>query len=142
LTDIEKIIEEATISLPRPLKREEAEKMLKYIAQEMPANVIFKTEHFKNFLNEEGKVKLYEGTLKINGTIVNKAKPFTLEYFSLEPSSHQTELVDKLVFNMVGSDGLEGYSQGIRELRERTRTVVGQYFAKEVFPKITQKNKA
>jgi hypothetical protein len=133
MSDIEQIIKEATINLPMPLNREEAEKMMQYLAQEIPASVNTKVEYFKNFLNDKGKVEVDEGTLKINGQINARTRPFAFDYFSSEPDFHQTEFIDKIIFNLTPGWDLQDYRTEVRELWKRTRTVVEEYFQKENF---------
>ena len=131
---IDELLEKTTIKLPRSLTLKEAEKLIYYLAKELPANIHYHTSRHRSIFRSygEGNRKILEqdGTVKINVNINNIEKPLALDSFQLQASDQDrdTSKLSVIRFNLVPGWELPEYRPEVRELWDKVRGKVGQYF--------------
>ena len=130
---IDEIVEKTTIELPMPLSLKGAEKLLYYLAEELPANVSYHISHHKSIyrpFRESGrKILKQDGTVEINANINNLEKPFAFDGFQFTSSGMEdTSKLSVIRFNLVPGWELPEYRPEVRELWDQVREKVRQYF--------------
>ncbi len=134
MMSIDEIVEKTTIELPMPLSLKGAEKLLYYLAEEMPANLIYQILHRKSIyrpFRESGrKILKQDGTIVISGSISNLEKPFAFDSFQLQASDEDrdTSKLSVIRFNLVPGWELSEYRPEVIELWGQVRKKVRQYF--------------
>ena len=132
---IDEIVEKTTIELPMSLSLKGAEKLLYYLAKELPANVSYQILHHKSIyrpFRESGrKILKQDGTIVISGSISNLEKPLAFDFFQLQASDKGRDDTSKLSvikFNLVPGWELSEYRPEVIKLWDNVRVKVGQYF--------------
>lgn len=130
---IEEIVEKTRIELPMPLSLKGAEKLLYYLAEELPANVSYQISHHKSIyrpFRESGrKILKQDGTIVISGSISNLEKPFAFDFFQFRASDKgDTSKLSVIRFNLVPDWELSDYRPEVIKLWDDVKEKVRQYF--------------
>ena len=127
---IEKIRELSIIKFPKSVDLREAEGLLIYLAENLPATINYRASHFMS-LNGWGEKKYtldYDGTTDIRGTIfAPKGGNATMDSFRFEHSTGTSKL-KSIMFNLTPGLELPDYDIGARRMWDNTRNLVKQYF--------------
>jgi len=128
---IEEILKRSTIELPGSLTLKEAENLIDYLAEKLPAYVDYHISHHKSILHSPGEgVLKQDGTVKISVNVTNLEKPFAFDNFEFRASdqSEDTSRLSVIRFQLVNGRKLFEYRPEVRELWDQVREKVGQYF--------------
>jgi hypothetical protein len=126
------LIAKATIELEEPLNLKQAEALLLYIAERLPADVNYVITAHRNITANKGYVNLEQGTLKIDGQIHHRKEPLLIDSFETEPDQEETGKIKKLRFFLIpGLDSVEEYGPEKQKLWDYVRKAVTQYFMAE-----------
>jgi hypothetical protein len=126
---LNELLEKSTIVFPKSICLSEAEKLLLYVAKELPGNIPYHISSHKNLFHEPEGLARQDGTVMLTGSICYIQEPFAFDSFQTEPDSSSTELIAKLKFQLIpGYDELEEYNPETLKLWDNVRRVIMQYF--------------
>lgn len=131
---IDELLEKTRIELPRSLTLKEAEKLIYYLAKELPANIHYHTSRYRSIVRSSGEdnrseILEQDGTVEINANINNLEKPFAFDGFQFTSSGMEdTSKLSVIRFNLVPGWELSEYRPEVIELWDHVRKTVGQYF--------------
>jgi len=128
---IDQIIEETTIKLPKPLSLEETEKLMEYLAKQLPGDVNYNISANKSIIHgaeDEGLLK-FDGTVGVKANIKSHSSG-AYEHFSCEPDefARDTSRISVIKFMTVPGWELFEYRKEVVGLWREVRNLVTQYF--------------
>jgi len=131
---IDEIMEKTVIKLPEELSLSESEKLLAYIAGQLPGDVNYQTTYFRSILHSvhtdstPEKMSTHEGTSSIVGTFVSHKTPGVYGSFRFGSSREGTSKLDAIRFELVPGWDLHDYSTEVIRLWDDVREKTMQYF--------------
>lgn len=127
---LEEISDLVRINFPRDLNLEESEDLLKYLAEELRADVDYNISYHKSVNHRDKGVKISDGALKITGQIDLLDNSEKFDYFTIRNSDFipETHKVGMLEFSRVPGWDINDYREEVRELWGDVRKAVGIYF--------------
>jgi hypothetical protein len=128
---IDEVAKRSEILFPGHLNLKNTEKLLYYIAENLPGNVNYLIENYRNFRNQSGKSIKERGTLKITANISDSKNPLGFDAAHFEPWSENTSYLSSLKFEIVPDWELSDYSR-VLPLWDDVRKLVGDYFDKRM----------
>jgi len=127
---LKEILEKTTIEFPRPIGREEAEKLLFYIAKNLPANVNTTIEYYMCYYPsaDEDLIEKTKGTLKVSAS-VDCVRPIGLfDSFQSETWKEDMSYISSIAFQRDLGKELSDYEPEKIKLWDDVREVVEKYF--------------
>jgi len=122
---IDEIIKRATIELPCAITLDEAEKLIAYIAKQLPANINYKSSYFKSIARgQDGKMSIQDGTVNLEVTISSYKNHATCDTFQFGHSQQDISKFDAIIFQQVPGWDLSEYRPEVRELWGDVRKIV------------------
>ena len=139
---LKEILEKTTIKFPRPIGREEAEKLLCYIANNLPANVSATTEYDMFYYHslDEDLIEKTNGTLKVNAEVDSVKERGLFDSFESETWKEDMSYISSIAFQRARGSELSDYDPEKIKLWGGVREVVEKYF-KEVLKTTDKKRK-
>ena len=127
---IDEIMDETTISFKKDLTLEETEDLLKYVADNLPANISFHAGYFRSYRRDEDMTFTYvsDEIVEITGNIRQTNKTFSFDVFSGNHPNDDTSGFSSLYFARVPGWEISDYRPEIRQLWKDVRGVVNNYF--------------
>jgi len=128
--ELQDIVEKATINFPTPLRLRNAKRLLRYISENLPGNVISYVEQYESWLydKENKKSTMNKGTLKIPCSINNINKIMEFDSMVLEPWEQDTSYVGSIKFQVIDDD--ERMYSRVLPLWDNVRNIVEDYHHK------------
>ncbi|MFH1332434.1 MAG: hypothetical protein ABIH63_04090 [archaeon] len=127
---IDQVIEETTIGLPKPLSLEETEKLMEYLAKQLPGDVHYKISYNKSIIHgskDEGLLK-FDGSFDIKASIKSHSSG-AYEYLNCEPNElTRDSKISVIKFTMVPGWKLFDYRKEVVGLWHEVRKIIAQYF--------------
>lgn len=130
---LEEVIKKSRIVLPKNINTYEAEKIIKYLAKKLPAEINYEISCSK-FLNYDKDFRFNTKTssTKINGRIdYLNSIPLGSDNFEFEKSQKDMLKFKTIQFQIVPGWELSDYRPEIKQLWDKTREVVNNYFLKK-----------
>ena len=128
---ISELIEKSTIKFPRAISLSGAEKLLRYIADKLPANVAYTINRHRTLYHKnEMEISLREGSTGISGNIACRKTPIAFDSFEFTLSISDSSKLDTMQFNIIPGYELSEHRQEVRKLWDETRKIVFKYFSK------------
>lgn len=126
---LDEMLNKAIIPFPKPLNLKGAEKLLKYVSENIPGNVNYHVEQYKSFLYDNKKKKSIKdnGTLKISGRINSLDKIMEFDTVMLEPWEKDPSYVASIKFQLIPGFESRDYER-VFPLWEDVRKLVNKYF--------------
>ncbi len=127
---LDEVCEKIEIEFPRDISLSNAEKLLGYIAKEMPADIHYYTSQHKSLYKfpDDQETKLRPGTSGLSGNISRRYKPFSFDSFSFLISNKETSEFKGMCFGMIPGYNLSEYDPKTQQLWADTRKLVEKYF--------------
>ncbi|MBN2142055.1 hypothetical protein JW711_01875 [Candidatus Woesearchaeota archaeon] len=122
-------MEPATIRFPRSVELKEAEAVLVYVAQNMPAEVNYKASYYAvSRRDKDLEVRIELGSAQIGGTIHKEGRAFD----TFESYLHSFNgLIAGFRFNLIPGYELSEHRPEVRQLWDETRNVALRYFSED-----------
>lgn len=130
---IEEIIAKTTIELPRSLTLEEAEKLINYIAKELPGNINYNASYYNSVFHgpDNGEISKQKGTANMTAIVNSLGNLAVFDSFQFKPPEEDTSKFSTIRFQIVPDWELSDYRPEVRQLWDEVREIVGQYFKQE-----------
>jgi hypothetical protein len=127
---LDEVLEKTTIEFPRPINREEAEKLLLYIAKNLQADVRSIIKYRLTYYHDEIHKYITEdgGTLRIDATVSSLKTPALFDSFHSEPHERDRSYISEIVFGRVPGWELANYGEEKVKFWDDVRVVVNKYF--------------
>jgi len=133
-TSMEKIIERTTITFPKPQNLKRVEKLLRYIATNLPANISCNSSYFTSFINSDEEIpKLLNqrGTIKITATIHSLRNPLAFDSLESQSFNRNTSRISALAFQLVPGWDISDYKPENLKLWSEVRELTAKYFSEK-----------
>ena len=127
---IDEVLERSTILLPMPLSLERTEKLLVYIAEQLPANISYKLSSHHSIYPEEEKASKQLGTVSITGSIKSLKDVLASDSFNCTHSEkdRNTSRISLIKFSIIPGYELDEYRKEVTRLWDDVRKLVSEYF--------------
>lgn len=130
---IEEVLERSRIELPEKINLREAEKLLRYIAKKLPAEIQYTLLCNKLLYRDKNKYfkSSFSFTPEINGRINYLKDSRAFDVFQFKSLKEDGSKLDIMQFQTVPEWELNEYRQEIKQLWDDTRKIVYEYFLKK-----------
>ena len=130
MNDLKEVTSKSTIDFPENLSLEQSEDLLKYLAENLPADIDYQISQHKSKRHIEKEVGTIEGTLEITGQIISRNNFLGCDSFTMANSDLSSEYfkIGRLEFSRVSGGDLNEYGGEVKELWDSVRERVGDYF--------------
>jgi len=127
---VDEVLEKSIIHLPMPLSLERTEKLLVYIAEQLPANLSYELSSHHSIYHEEGKSSKQLGTVSITGSIKSLKDILASDSFQCTPSENDEDIsrISQIKFSVVPGYELDEYRKEVTRLWDDVRQLVSEYF--------------
>lgn len=125
--------EKISIEFPMQLSVEETEKVLEYLAKELPGIISYKKSQVVTITGAEAPFR-DEGTVNIEGTIAALIPYYAFDNFKGKLSQWYLTKISGIQFQPIPGYTLEEHNPQTVKLWDKVRTVVTQYFEKQKSP--------
>lgn len=126
----EELMEKATINFPKEISLPEAEKLIKYIVKEFPANIKYDLSTHKSIsYNFDKKIVKNCRTSEINCDINTFGKFRAFDSFKFTKSGKYSSKFTNIEFQTIHGYGLSKYGPEIKQIWDEVRKVVDNYFS-------------
>ena len=138
---LEEVMEKSRIEFPKAISLKEAEDLLNYLAENLPADIKYHLGQNKSILHgNDEHISQYQGSVNITANIAClKIRQFLIVSDSCELKSHfqdinqfqDTSKFSEMQFQVIPGYNLAEHRPEIVQLWTEVRTVVTEYFKKE-----------
>ena len=126
---IDEVLEKSKIEFPITINLKEAEKILEYIAKELPANIHYKVSYNKSLTYFVDTLEKRDGIIDLSADISRENKGFAHGIIKFQQSKIYNKF-SSLKFQTIPRYNLEEYGQEIKQLWGDTRKIVKEYLLK------------
>ena len=127
---IEEIAEQTKIEFPRDLHLKEAESLLFYIAENLPANINYQTSSHKSIsrCTPAGGVAIRQGTIGLTASINSLKNPGAFDSLRFHKEVGDSSRFSHINFEMVPGWELSDYRPEVKQLWDDIRVITTEYF--------------
>ncbi len=130
---IDEVLRKSRIALPEKINLREAEKLLRYIAKKLPAEIQYTLLCNKLLYRDRNNFfkNSFSFTPEINGKINCLKDSRAFDVFQFKSLKEDGSKLDIMQFQTVPEWELNEYRQEIKQLWDDTRKIVDEYFLKK-----------
>ena len=125
---LDDILEKSTIQFPEPLSLQEAQDLLQYIAENLPADIHYLASYHSVFRTKDHKATKEDGTVDITGDIKRLDKDLAFDSFRMHPSDQDCTRMSALCFERIQGYELREYRPEVIRLWDDVRATIQKYF--------------
>ncbi len=132
---IEEVLEKSKIALPKTINLREAEKLLRYIAKKLPAEIQYTLLCNKLLYRDKNKYfkSSFSFTPEINGTIKSLKDSMAFDNFQFKSLKEDGSKLEIIQFQTAPEWKLNEYRLEIKQLWDNTRKIVDEYFLRNKY---------
>ncbi len=128
---LEKLIEASIVTFPRDITLDEAEELIRHLAENLPAEVNYQVLQHKTALDRGEGIEIDPGTVKISGRIRSTKNVMAFDSFEFKPSKSHTSKLSEMSFVLIpGYDEFCEYSPSAISLWGEVKKETVKYFNK------------
>ena len=125
---LEEIIKQTSIEFPKEINLSEAEKLIRYIAQNLSVEIRYNSEN--HIIISQKYLK--DNFSEINGSINSLKNKMAFDSFRFEQSQKNHSKFTKIKFQTIPRYKINEYRTEVKELWNNVRNVVNNYFLKSI----------
>jgi hypothetical protein len=127
---VDELTEASTISLPRPLSLDEAETLLRYLAEKLPGRINYHISRHRSVYDSEapGGFTVTDGTIDVSVMIAMSEKSHTSDSLQIRTGDGEIGTLSVMQFQTIPGYEFEEHRPEVRALWARTKALVAEYF--------------
>ena len=130
--DIEEVRRFNLIKFPRRVGLEEGERLISYLAKNLPGTINYRASYFASLSGIEEDKSKRSGSVDIGCTVcILKPKAGVVIDSFCFGHSKDTSKLESIMFDMVPGWGVSNYDPKVKELWNDTRNLVKRYFERD-----------